>query len=102
MKNLMLITHADIEQALADTLRGLAQVAEFTFTHIEGHNIREEFDIVLSARDHVVGYTPHIRVDILLQDADVDTVLQSLRNANCGLSGRGSYQVTTVEKQGLL
>jgi hypothetical protein len=32
----------------------------------------------------------------------VDAVLHSLRSANCGLAGRGSYQVTTVEKQGLL
>jgi nitrogen regulatory protein P-II 1 len=100
MKNLTLIARADIKQALADTLRGLEQVSEFTFTHIESHSVQDEYDKTLSARDRVVGYTPHIRVDILLQDADVDAVLQSLRSANCGLAGRGSYQVTMVEKQG--
>lgn len=102
MKNLTLIANADIKQALADTLRGLAQVKEFTFTQIESHSAQDEYDRTLSARDRVVGYTPQIRVDILLQDADVDAVLHLLRSANCGLAGRGSYQVTAVEKHGLL
>lgn len=102
MKNLTLTAHVDIKQALADALRSLAQVSEFTFTHIESHSVQDEYDRTLSARDRVVGYTPHIRVDIPLQDADVDAVLHSLRSANCGLAGRGSYQVTDVREQGAL
>jgi len=102
MKNLTLIAHADSKQTLADVLRGLEQVSEFTFTHIERHSVQSTHDSSLSARDRVVGYTPQVRVDILLQDADVEAVLQSLRSANCGLTGRGSYQVTAVEKQGAL
>ena len=72
MKNLTLIAHVDIKQALADALRSLAQVSEFTFTHIESHSVQDEYDRTLSARDRVVGYTPQIRVDILLQDDDVE------------------------------
>ena len=94
MKNLTLIAHADIEQALADTLRGLEQVSEFTFTHIESHSVQDENDSTLSARDRVVGYTPHVRVDILLQDADVDAVLQSMpgNEIAIGLGSDGKTQ----------
>jgi nitrogen regulatory protein P-II 1 len=102
MKNLTLIAHADIKQALADTLRSLEQVTGFTFTPVEGHGTRDEFDTALSARDSVIGYTPHVRVDILLKCEDVDDVLQALRDADCGLAGRAIYQITAVEKQGEL
>lgn len=102
MKNLTLIVHADIQRVLADTLHSLKQLSEFTFIQIEGHSPQDEYDPTLSARDRVIGYTPHVRVDILLKDEDVDNVLQALRAADCGLAGRCSYQVTAVEKQGAL
>ncbi|WP_435626879.1 DUF3240 family protein [Candidatus Ferrigenium straubiae] len=102
MKNLTLIVHADIQRALADTLHSLEQVTGFTFIQVEGHSPQDEYDPALSARDRVIGYTPYVRVDILLKDEDVDDVLQALRAADCGLTGRGIYQVTTVEKQGAL
>ncbi len=102
MKNLMLIVHADLEQALADTLRSFAQVTGFTFTRVQGHSSQDEHDAALSARDRVTGYTPHVRVDILLKAEDVDEVLRALRAANCGVEGRGIYCVTAVEKQGVL
>ncbi len=102
MKNLTLIVHADIKQALADTLRGLKTVQGFTFTHVEGHGPQDERDPALSARDRVVGYTPHVRVDIVLDDRDVDKVLQALRESNCGVVGRGVYWVADIVRQGHL
>ena len=102
MKNLTLIAHADIKERLADTLRSLELVSEFTFTQVESHSAQDEHDCALSARDSVIGYTPHVRVDILLMSEDVDNVLQSLRTADCGLAGRAIYQITAVEKQGSL
>jgi nitrogen regulatory protein P-II 1 len=102
MKNLTLIVHADIQRALADTLHGLEQVTGFTFTQVEGHTTQDEYDPSLSARDRVIGYTPHVRVDILLRDEDVDAVLLALRAADCGLAGRGTYQLVSVERQGEL
>lgn len=102
MKNLTLIVHADIQRALADALHGLKQVSQFTFIQVEGHSTQDEYDPALSARDRVIGYTPQVRVDILLRSEDVDDVLQALREAGCGLAGRGIYQVTAVEKQGAL
>ena len=102
MKMLTLIVYADVKQILADTLRGLKQVQGFTFTHVEGHGAQDAGDPALSARDHVVGYVPHVRVDIVLEDKDVAVVLDALRNNQCGLNGRGRYWITAVEGQGLL
>ena len=102
MKNLTLIVHADVQQALADTLRSIKQASGFIFTPVEGHGAQDGRDPTLSARDRVVGYTPQVRVDILLEDDDVEVVLQALRAAECGVVGRGIYWVTLVEQQGRL
>ena len=102
MKNLTLIVHADVQQALADTLRSIKQASGFTFTPVEGHGAQDGRDPTLSARDRVVGFTPQVRVDILLEDGDVDVVLQMLRMTDCGLAGRGIYWVTSMEQRGRL
>jgi len=102
MKNLTLIVHSDIKQALADVLRGLEEVEGFTFTPVEGHGPQDERDAFLSARDRVVGYVPHVRVDILLEDAVVDDVLNALQQSQSGVAGRCVYWVTTVARQGRL
>jgi nitrogen regulatory protein P-II 1 len=102
MKTLTLIVYADVKQILADTLRGLKQVQGFTFTHVEGHGTQDSRDPMLSARDHVVGYVPHIRVDVILEDKHVGDVLDALRNSQCGLAGRGRYWITEVESLGRL
>ena len=102
MKYLTLIVHAEMEQALADTLRALPEVPGFTFTHIESHGPQDERDPSLSARDRVVGYTPHVRVDIVLADEAVDRVLAELRKNHIGVAGRGNFSVTTIERHGRL
>lgn len=102
MKKLTLIVHADVEQALADVLRGMDEVTGFTFTRVEGHGAQDIEDPRLSARDLVVGYTPHVRVDIVLEDQDVDGVLAALERSHCGMTGRCLYWVTKVERHGRL
>lgn len=102
MKHLTLIIHTNAQQDLADQLRSLEQVSGFTFSHAEGHGVQVENDPLLSTRDKVVGYTPRIRVDILLEDGDVDLVLESLRKTSYGLKGQSLYWVTAVEQNGYL
>ena len=102
MKHLTLIIHMNTQQDLADQLRSMEQVSGFTFSHAEGHGVQAESDPFLSARDKVVGYTPRVRVDILLQDNDVDTVLDTLRNSTYGIKGQGIYWLTGVEQNGQL
>lgn len=102
MKNLVLIIHSNVQLALADQLRGLRQVEDFSFAHVEGHFAQSEDDLLLSARDKVVGYTPRIRADILLEDADVSDVLSAIRNNAQGVVGHGMYWVTDVSQHGAL
>ena len=102
MKIMTLIVHADVKQALADMLRSLEQVSGFTFTAVEGHGPQDEHDVFLSARDRVVGYVPHVRVDILIGSKDVDNVLDALRAADSHLAGRGIYWIAPVEQHGRL
>lgn len=102
MKNLTLIIHTNAEQDLADRLRNMEQVRGFTFSKVEGHGTHVEHDPFLSARDKVVGYTPRVRADILLKDADVNAVIDALRTTRNGVDGQGIYWVTTAEKSGRL
>jgi len=102
MKQLTLIIHTDAQQDLTDQLRSLEQVSGFTFSRVEGHGLEMENDPFLSARDKVVGYTPRIRLDILLQDTDVDSVLEALRSSSSYVEGHGIYWVTPVERNGRL
>ncbi len=102
MKNLSMIIHANLQQDLADLLRGLKQVQGFTFSHVEGHGAQVEHDPLLSARDKVVGYTPRVRVDILLEDVDVELILTTIRRDRSGFSAQGIYWVTSVEQHGRL
>jgi len=82
-------------------LRTLQPVKGFTFTHVEGHSDHSSEDPFLSARDKVVGYVPRVRVDVLLADEEVGSVLASLMAQN-DLSGQGVYWVTAVEREGRL
>ena len=102
MKHLTLIVHTNVQQDLSDQLRSMDEVLGFTFSHAEGHGIQAESDPFLSARDKVVGYTPRIRVDILLQENDVDTILEALRSSSYGIKDQAIYWVTPVEKNGKL
>lgn len=101
MKNLIMIVHASFKEDLADKLRSLDVVQGFTFSHAEGHGSQVENDPFLSTRDKVVGYTPRVRVDILLEDDDVAKVLDILRDENAGKTSLGGiYWVTAVEEHG--
>ena len=102
MKHLTLIVHTNMQQDLSDQLRSMEQISGFTFSNTEGHGVQIENDPFLSARDKVVGYTPRVRVDILLEDSDVDTVLDTLGNSIPGIKGQGIYWVTAIEKNGQL
>lgn len=102
MKHFVVIVHAGMQQDLGDLLRSLTAVQGFTFSPAEGHGSQSEDDPLLSARDRVVGYVPRVRVDVLLEDADVDTVLAALHAPELDFAGHGVYWVTAVERYGRL
>ncbi len=98
MKHLVLIIHDDLKLDTADLLHNIEGIQGFTFSNVEGHGLQSEQDTFLSDRDKVVGYTPRVRVDILLEDKDVAPVLTALRKSNIGLNKQGIYWITTVEE----
>ena len=102
MKILTLIVHTNVQQALSDLLQSIDQVSGFTFTHVEGHGSEIEKDGFLMAHDKAVGYIPRIRTDLLLEDANVDSILHNITNSSLDLSGQGFYWVTPAEKGGHL
>lgn len=102
MKKLTLIVHADTKEALADVLRVMPEVPGFTFAPAEGHGPQAAQDPLLSTRDRVVGYVPHVRVDLILEDAVVDKVLAAMQASSCGVAGHGVYWVTRLERHGRL
>lgn len=103
MKHLIIVAHAGVQQDLGDLLRTLECVEGFTFSNAEGHGRHDvEQDPFLSARDKVVGYVPRVRVDILLDDTDVDAVINTLRDSETGISGQGVFWVTSVDQNGRL
>ncbi len=103
MKSLTIIIHTDDQQELTNQLRTIEQVQGFTMNHVEGHGIEPEQDTFLSARDKVVGATPRVRADIVLQYSDLDTVLNALRGTReAGKIKPIRYWVTAVEQDGHL
>ncbi len=58
--------------------------------------------VVLRGDDKVVGYVPRVRVDILLDDTDVDAVIDALRDPETGIRGQGVFWVTSVDQHGRL
>ena len=102
MKLLTLIVHTDVQRDLIKLLRSMDQISGYTLMHVEGHGEEEEVDKFLSARDKVVGYAPRIRVDVLLEDKNVDSVLAALCNKEHNIAGEGIYWVIPVDKGGHL
>jgi len=102
MKNLVLVVHANMQNDLADQLRTIDCVKDFTFSNVQGHGSRDATDSFLSMRDRVVGYSPHIRIEIILEDEQVQAVLEQLRSVVKHSRDQGSYWVTPVEQTGLL
>ncbi len=102
MRILVLVVHANMQHSLADLLRGMPCVSGFTFSEVQGHGARDAGDSFLSMRDRVVGYTPHIRVEIMLEEGDIPAVLQQVKSAFRHARDQGIYWVVPVEQSGSL
>jgi nitrogen regulatory protein P-II 1 len=99
MKNLVMIFRSNLQQDVADQLRGLDSVSGFTFSNVEGHSGQSEKDPFLSARDKVVGFLPRVRVDILLDESQVKATISAVRSVTSGL---GIYWVAPIDEYGKL
>jgi nitrogen regulatory protein PII len=96
MKCLTLFVHASLEHELVDRLRADERVTGFTLTPCQGHSTSTEDDPFLATRDRVIGHVPRLRIEIVLEDEIVTSVLEGLRE--CGPPGAslGAWHVTEV------
>ena len=101
MKKFSMVVHSSLQQELADLLRGL-KLDSFMFSHIEEHSAQGENDMLLSARDRVVGYVPKVRVDVILEDERAISLLAEIRDSNISFKGKGMYWISAVETTGEL
>ncbi len=101
MKNLTLVVPASIKEPLADALREYPEVTGFIFTPVEGHGARTSHDERFSDRDRVAGYVPRARVDLVLDEVALESLLERLRT-HAGLAGRCVYWVTELDRFGRL
>lgn len=85
--------HLDAKQALAVTLRCLKQSSGFTHTPVECHGAKDGRDLILSARDLMVGCMLQVCVDILLHDGNVAYMQLPLHTADCSLKGKGFIEL---------
>ena len=103
MKQLTLIVGMKAAQDMIDQLRMMAQIHGFTLSHVQGHGEQNDHDPFLSARDKVVGYSPRVRIDVVLTDDDLQPVLDALRDLKeQGLVKSSYYWVSPVEESGHL
>lgn len=99
MKKFSMVVHSSLQQELADLLRSL-QLDSFMFSHIEERSAQREDDMLLSARDRVVGYVPKVRVDVILDDERALQLVDEICEAKPSFKGKGLYWVSAVEKSG--
>ena len=102
MKCVTLIVHASAKSALTDFFHEITEVRRFTMIDCEGYDENDLADPSISPGDRVVGYIPRVRIDLAVNDHDVQTVMNKLRAAESQVVGRGVFWITTIEEEGLL
>jgi len=101
MKKFSMVVHESLQQTLSDYLRS-QNLQTFMFNHIEEHSSHVEKDSFLSSRDKVVGYVPQVRLDVILSEQDIKSLLENIRNSDCAFKGKGFYWVMDIDEFGEL
>lgn len=102
MKQLVIVTHTRFQQAILDELQSLKFISGYTITHVEGHGTEYENDPFASAREKSLGYTNRLKLDIVLDPEDIDSLIETLRKKIKDIKDHGVYWTTPVEAAGRL
>ena len=102
MKCVTLIVHASAKSALTDFFHEITEVRRFTMIDCEGYDENDLADPLIAAGDRVVGYVPRVRIDLIVRDEQVPTVLTTLRHGDSQVAGLGVYWVTSIDEEGTL
>lgn len=102
MKCLTLVLHESSKQDLIDLFQQIPEVNAYTFIRGEGHTDDTGKNPFESNYDRVVGYVPRSRVDIILADEEIETVLKAINESESCAQGLGVWWVSPVEQWGSL
>jgi hypothetical protein len=102
MKLLTLVVHEPVAQDLMDLLRCNDYARGFTATPAQGHSCRTQHNPFETVRDKVQGYAARVRVEVLVEDASVEPLLDLLRGCDSCVTGLGIWWVTALEGSGYL
>lgn len=84
----------EVRQALSD-----AGVTGMMVTEIKGYGAQSGHTEIYRGAEYAVNFVPKIRLDIVVQDEQVDAVLETIQTtAKTGKIGDGKIFVTNVEQ----
>jgi nitrogen regulatory protein PII len=80
---------------------GEAGIVGVTLTEVRGHGRQRGHTEVYRGAEYRVNFVPKVRLEIVLDDADVDTAIQAIvENGRTGTIGDGKYWVLDVQQVG--
>lgn len=84
----------EVRQALSD-----AGVTGMMVTEIKGYGAQSGHTEIYRGAEYAVNFVPKIRLDMVVQDAQVDAILETIHStAKTGKIGDGKIFVTNVEQ----
>jgi nitrogen regulatory protein P-II 1 len=87
-------------EEVTDALHAVG-VPGITLTEVRGHGRQRGHSEVYRGAEYRVEYLPKVRMEIVVEDADVDAVVNAIvNNARTGAIGDGKYWVVPVETVG--
>ena len=102
MKCLTLYLHKQSTEDVLDCLRESPLVTGFTLTHGEGHSLDSNTDWSQAAIDRVVGFVPRVRVEVILEDDQVEEVLAALKASLSSTQSHAVWSVVSLDGFGRL
>lgn len=84
----------DVKEALAQ-----AGVAGMTVSDVKGYGRQQGHSELYRGAEYVVDFLPKIKIELIVKDEEVDSMLQVIINAaNTGKIGDGKIFVSPIEK----
>ena len=102
MKQLTLYMQASAEGDVLDCLRSNPDVTGFTLVPCQGHSSEHVGGKEEAAIDLVVGFVPRIRIEVILEDDRVESVLTGLKACLESSASQGMWTLTPVLEWGSL
>jgi nitrogen regulatory protein P-II 1 len=102
MKILTLYVHKATKQKILDKISRFEQIKGCYMTSIEGYFEGIGSNPFESKRDLVVGYTPRLKLDIMIETDNIDYLLKKILSCTSCAEGKGIWTIQDLDKWGKL